>query len=112
MPDHLLAVPREYDPASQTVVGLMAAGLDDLSRRLGETVAGLSVEHLEWQERPGRNTIGMLMAHLAGTEIGWLYAGCAGVSDKDDIERVMHEHLGMDTPSGMPLPPTANIPRA
>ena len=28
MPDHLLAVPRGYDPDSQAIVGLMAAGLD------------------------------------------------------------------------------------
>ena len=103
MPDHLLAVPEGYDPDSQAIVGLMVASLDDQSRRLRETVAGLEVEHLEWQERPGRNTIGMLMAHLAGTEIGWLYVGCAGLS-QDHIKRVMQEHLGLDHAAGMPLP--------
>ena len=65
MPDYLLSVPRGYDPTSQAIVGLMAASLDDESRRLREIVSGLEVEHLEWQERPGRNTIGILMAHLA-----------------------------------------------
>ncbi len=102
MPDHLLAVPREYDPGSQAVVGLLAAGLDDQSRRLGETVAGLEVEHLEWQERPGRNTIGMLLAHLALTEVGWLQVGCAGLSYENDSKRVLEEHLGIDS-GGMPL---------
>lgn len=102
MPDHLLAVPEGYDTDSQAIVGLMAASLDDQSRRLGETVAGLGVEHLEWQERPGRNTIGLLMAHLAGTEIYWLHVGCAGRSP-EDILPVMREHLGIDA-GGMPLP--------
>ena len=103
MPDRLLAVPPGYDPDSQAVVGLMAASFDDQSRRLRETVAGLGAEHLEWQERPGRNTIGMLMAHLAGTEIGWLYIGCAGLSYEDDSQRVMEEHLGAASSAGMPL---------
>ena len=69
MAEHLLAVPPTFDRESQAVVGVMAASFDDQSRRLRETVAGLGVEHLEWQERPGRNTVGMLMAHLAGTEV-------------------------------------------
>ena len=105
MPDHLLAVPQGYDPESQAIVGLMAASLDDQSRRLRETVAGLGVEHLEWQERPGRNTTGMLMTHMAGTEVIWFYIGCAGLSYEDNVRRVMNEHLGVDDcPSGMPLP--------
>jgi len=104
MPDHLLAVPQGYDPDSQAIVGFMAASLDDQSRRLRETLAGLGVEHLEWQERPGRNTIGMLMAHLAGTEVGWLQVGCAGLSYEDDSKRVLEEHLGADSSAGMPLP--------
>ena len=106
MAEYLLAVPQGYDPNSQAFVGVMAASFDDQSRRLRETVAGLGVEHLEWQERPGRNTIGMLMAHLAGAEIGWFYIVCAGLSD-DDGKRVIHERLGIDLGSdrgGMPLP--------
>lgn len=95
MTERLLAVPDGYDPGPQAIVGLMAAGLDDQSRRLGETVAGLEVEHLEWQERPGRSTIGMLMAHLAAAEIGYFYVACAGLSYQD-AKPVIHEHLGID----------------
>ena len=95
MPDHLLAFPQGYDPDTQAIVGLMAASLDDQSRRLREMVAGLEVEHLEWQERPGRNTIGMLMAHLAVAQIGGLCVGCAGLP-QDDFKRVVHERLGID----------------
>ena len=98
----LLAVPDGYDPDAQAVVGLIAAGLDDQSRRLQWTVNGLDVTHLEWQERPGRNTIGMLMWHLAATEIAWLRVACAGLSIEDTPEsrrasqRVLREYLGHD----------------
>ena len=103
MPDYLLSVPRGYDPTSQAIVGLMAASLDDESRRLREIVSGLEVEHLEWQERPGRNSIGMLMAHLAAMEIAWFYVVCAGLSH-DENERVIQDHLGVGDICGMPLP--------
>jgi len=95
MIERLMAMPDGYDPNSQAVVGLMAAGLDDQSRRLGETVAGLEVEHLEWQERPGRSTIGMLMAHLAASEIGYFYIACAGLSHQEGAT-VVRAHLGID----------------
>ena len=105
MAEYLLAVPPGFDQNSQALVGVMAASFEDQSRRLRETVAGLGIEHLEWQERPGRNTVGMLMAHLAGTEIGWFYVVCGGLSD-DDGKRVINERLGIDLASdrgGMPL---------
>ena len=105
MPERLLAVPPAFGPESQAFVGVMAASFDDQSRRLRDRVAGLGVEHLEWQERPGRNTVGMLMAHLAGAEIGWFYVVCGGLS-QDDGARVVNERLGIDLASdggGMPL---------
>jgi hypothetical protein len=105
MGENLLAVPPGYDPDSQAIVGLIAAGFDDQSQRLRGTVAGLGVEHLEWQERPGRNTVGMLMAHLAGAEIGWFYIVCPGLNEEDG-NRVIQERLGIDLGpdrGGMPL---------
>ncbi len=105
MADHLLDIPRAFDRKSQAFVGSMAAGFDDQSRQLRGTVAGLGVEHLEWQERPGRNTVGMLMAHVAGAEIGWFYIVCGGLNEADGA-RVMNERLGTDLASdrgGMPL---------
>lgn len=112
MPERLLAVPSVFDPHSQAVVGVMAASFDDQSRRLRDTVAGLGVEHLEWQERLGRNTIGMLMAHLAGTEIGWFHIICRGLSEADG-DRVVNERLGIDLATGMggmPLPADGGHP--
>ena len=112
MRELLLRFPEGYDPDSQAIVGLLVAGLDDQSQRLRETVAGLSVEHLEWQEHPGRNTIGMLMVHLAGTEVAWLHVGCAGLSQVDDTERVMRERLGIANPRSMPLRPDGQHPES
>jgi len=57
----------------------MAAALDDQSERLLLTTVGLTAEHLEWQERDGRNTVGMLMAHITAVEVDWLYGLCRGV---------------------------------
>ena len=102
MPDYLLPAPEGYDASSQAIVGLMAASFDDQFSRLEETVAGLEVEHLEWQERPGRSTIGMLMTHLALAQIGGLCVGCAGLP-QDDFKRVVHERLGIDTDGIAPL---------
>ena len=52
MPDHLLRASHLYDPKSQAIVGLMAASLDDQTRRLQEAVAAraLSPEPDEYLE--------------------------------------------------------------
>ena len=102
MPDYLLAAPEGYESSSQAMICLMAASFDDQFSRLEETVAGLEVEHLEWQERPGRSTIGMLMAHLAVAQIGGLWVGCAGLP-QDDFKRVVHERLGIDSDGVAPM---------
>lgn len=100
--EQLLAVPPGYDPSSQAIVGMMVASLDDQSRRLAVEVDGVGVEHLEWQERPGRNTMGALIAHLATVEVGWFFIACAGLAPEEG-KRVIHEHLGLDTEGIVPL---------
>ena len=117
MPDALLDLPDGYDQESQTIVGLMAAALDDQSERLLLTTVGLTVQHLEWQERGGRNTVGMLMAHIAAVEVDWLYGLCRGVKYYDQLsvgtlatdelrlatERRLNEYLGIGPDGVMPL---------
>jgi uncharacterized damage-inducible protein DinB len=110
MTEHTLPLPDGYDPARQAEVGLLAAALDDQLRRLRDSVAGLITQHLEWQERPGRNTVGMLLAHIAAVEIGWLQVGCAGLSYEQDSRRVIQEHLGIED-DGLPLPPGGTHPK-
>ena len=103
MPDFSLAAPQGYDPNSQAVVGMMAAIFDDQSRRLQGTLAGLEVEHFEWQERPGRNTIGMLVAHLAVGEFGAFQVVVQPGLTPAEYKRVNYGHLGVDIDGIAPL---------
>jgi len=49
--------------------------LDDQTRRLTEHTRGATAAELCWQAAPGMNTIGMLLAHVAVVEIGWVVRG-------------------------------------
>lgn len=49
--------------------------LDDLSRRLTEDTRGAAPQELSWQPAPGLNSIGMLLAHIALMEVGWIGRG-------------------------------------
>ena len=59
--------------------------LDDQSRRLGEDTRGATAAELAWQPAPGMNTIGMLLAHIAAVEVGWIRAAVHGL-DRDSVE--------------------------
>lgn len=67
-----LPLPTGFDPARQLAVGLLLAQLDDQTRRLKTSIETFGVEHLEWQPRPGHNTAGMLLAHMAVAEAYWM----------------------------------------
>jgi uncharacterized damage-inducible protein DinB len=78
--------------------GIFLAQLEDQSRRLRETLEGITPDELQWQPRPGMNTIGMLLAHLAIVEIWW--AGMALDLESPVTEPV----IGIPTEGdGMPL---------
>ncbi len=80
--------------------------LDDQSRRLLLDVRGASPEELEWQPAPGMNTIGMLLLHIALTEIAWVRIGLCGATE-------YHAHGVIRAPfdqSGVPLPPDGRLP--
>jgi hypothetical protein len=103
VPDHLLEIPREFDPATQAVVGTLAASLDDQSRRLKGAVSGLPVEALEWQSAPGMNAIGMLLAHLALVEVSWIVLVPSGVTSAPEVEARFRALLGIGgDDDGMP----------
>ena len=98
----LLDLPEGYDRATQALVATFAASLDDQLRRLREEIAGLEVRHLEWQERPGRNTIGMLLTHLALVEWFWFTFAPSGRSWGDDGHDELRELIGVHD-DGLPL---------
>lgn len=86
---------------SREIAGFVAQ-MDDLSRRRADALTGVTPEELEWQARPGVNTVGMLLAHTAIAEAHWIEIGPLGRADSR-----MPELLGLpDTDAdGMPLPP-------
>jgi len=90
-------------------VALFIAQLDDLTRRLTEATRNLTSEELDWQARPGMNTIGMLLAHIAVAEAWW-----AMIILKQEENTDLTPILGIGADGdGMPLPedgvPPANL---
>jgi uncharacterized damage-inducible protein DinB len=90
-----------------SLVGLFLAQLDDQNRNLAEDTRGLTPEELEWQPAPGMNTIGMLLAHIALVEVGWIGAAAKG------LEFFKIDELPVRwADSGIPLAPEAAPPAA
>jgi len=88
-------------------VGLFLWQLEDQSRRLKEDTRGATAEELAWQPGPGMNTMGMLLAHIALVETGWIGASALGLEwSKIDLLPVTWSD------SGIPLPPDAAPPEA
>jgi hypothetical protein len=101
----VIAIPAGY--ASQEVASFVAQ-LDDQLRRQKEQTRTLTPGDLEWQPAPGMNTIGMLMAHQAITEVGWTGIGIEDLQ-RDEIR--FQEILGIGD-SGVPLAPDGAPPEA
>ena len=99
------ALPRDpsFRPEDQAQIALFVAQLDDQSRRLAMSVDGLGVGDLEWQPRAGRNSTGMLLAHIAITEVFWIGVATGTTPDREPAERLCREILGIgQADDGMP----------
>jgi len=101
-----LKLPRGYDPKTQKRVGLYAAELDDQLKRLKNNIKGLTVKQLEWQLRPGMNTIGILLAHLALVEVWWIRVAPKEIPWGDEAKKIMSKACGIED-DGIPLAPDA-----
>ena len=84
------------------------ASLDDHTALMAKDRARLGPRELEWQPAPGRNSIGMLLAHCALVEAAWM-GGPASGKTVVDFERVVG--IGIDD-DGIPAAPGARHPRA
>ncbi len=104
MPTRDVKIPRGYDAKKQKIVGLFAGQLDDQLRLLTESVKDLTVAQLEWQYRPGMNTIGMLLAHLAVVDLWWAVIAPKGMKPEPEGDAINLKVIGirMDD-DGMPL---------
>jgi uncharacterized damage-inducible protein DinB len=86
---------------------LFFAQLEGQLEALTEDTRGATPEELEWQPAPGMNTMGMLLAHIAKVEAGWIGAAARGL-DFFTIDAVPVSWP--DT--GIPLPADAAPPAA
>jgi len=84
--------------ASATVARAMWE-LDDLTRRIVSDTQHLAPDALDWQPAPGTNTIGMLLAHIAVSEVHLVAVGLERRADSD-VRAVIG--ISMDD-EGMPL---------
>lgn len=102
-----LSLPR--DPTLQPTIGLMVSQLDDQLRRLKTFLEGWETQHLEWQAKPGRNTVGMLLAHMAIVELVWMHLASGG--SRETREARVRAVLGMSLEcDGIPLQPKGRHP--
>jgi uncharacterized damage-inducible protein DinB len=91
-----LTLPAGY---ASTHVGSCVAGLDELRSRLLDAVRDLTPAELAWQPRPGANTIGMLLAHVAVAETHLAQVGLLGERDGH-----VHDVIGITVEDeGLPL---------
>ena len=99
-------------PAADPVVARFAAGLLD-QHRLVEAALRKSSPNFEWQPAPGRNSIGMLLAHHAIVEVWWLDVGARGELPRPEAEARVRARLGLGLDDdGMPAPPDGGHPAA
>ena len=103
-------IQRILEPSSgdrSSILRMFLWQLDDQSRRLAEDTRGATVEELAWQPAPGMNTAGMLLAHIAIVEVGWVRSGVHGQEwDTGEALPIRRED------DGIPLPPGGAPPAA
>ena len=109
----MLPIPEGYDPAASPIVSTTAAQLDVLLVTLTRRVGEASRELLEWQLRPGVNTIGMLLAHLAVVEVYWVECAGRGIESDEEADEIVLGILGIRVDDdGMPLAEDGVHPRS
>jgi len=99
----ILEIPPGYKSKE---VGSFLAQMDDQTRRLTENTRDITPEELEWQPKPGMNTIGMLLAHNAIVEVFWTL-----IVVKRDEKPMAEPILGINMDDdGMPVPEEGTPP--
>jgi hypothetical protein len=85
---------------------LFYAQLGVLSARMFADLEGFTTADLEFQVRPGTNTVGMLLLHLAGAEAHWMLTATTGTG-----EEALRRTLGIGPDDdGMPVGPRGGHP--
>ncbi len=81
-------------------VAVKVAEVALVHEQLVQAASGLSAAQLAWQPAPGRNTLGMLLAHIAVAEV---HIGCVVLKAERDSDIAGVLGITMDD-DGMPLP--------
>lgn len=81
--------------------------LDEQRRQLVADTRDLTAADLEWQFAPGRNTIGMLVAHITFVEVHLAQVGLLGepAGHPEDVLGFGEADEGMPLPAGAPPAP-------
>jgi len=107
MPARIEVLDFKPTPGRSKAAMAWAAHLDDQTKLLAHDLKDIQPAELQWQLRPGMNTIGMLLAHLAIVEVFWLH-----VAEGHATEENMRKCLGIGTDDdGMPLGPGGRPPK-
>lgn len=97
-----MKIKRGYNPKTQGKIGLMAAQLDDQLKMLKKALVGMTVKQLEWQQAPGMNTVGMLLAHLSVAEVWWIRVAPQGIAWNPEGGKIIQKFCGFED-DGIPL---------
>jgi hypothetical protein len=81
-------------------VALKVAEIAEVHAQYVRTLEPLTPGQLAWQPAPGRNTIGMLVTHVA---LGWVHLGQVGLRGERDGHAADVLGIGVDE-DAMPLP--------
>ena len=94
-------------PGRSAVAMAWLAHLDDQTRLLAKDLKGITPAELAWQIKPGMNTIGMLLAHLAIVEAVWVR-----VALEREPWEILAKLIGVRLEDdGMPLAPGGAPPK-
>jgi hypothetical protein len=104
-----MKIARGYNSRTQGKVGLFAAQLDDQLTHLRKEVKDLTVKQLEWQLKPGMNTIGMLLAHLSLVEVWWIKIAPNEIPWEPEGKLLIQKICGIED-DGLPLSPDGAHP--
>lgn len=104
-----IKIARGYDPKTQEKIGLFAAQFEDQLARLKNEVKDLTVAQLEWQQKPGMNTVGMLLAHLSLVEVWWIKVAPNEIEWEPEGKAIIQKTCGIED-DGLPLPPKGKHP--
>ncbi len=97
-----MKIARGYNPKTQARVGLFAAQLDNQLAKLKKAVANLTTEQLQWQLKPGMNTVGMLLAHLSVVEVWWIKIAPPEIPWEPKGKALLQKICGIED-DGLPL---------